>query len=115
MNNEIKELLEQILEEMSLLSASIKAEALSNFYNDYLNTGNRKAIYELFDGENDAKKIAEQVGCTSRAVSMFIKELIQKDLILYHKSGHAVIPEKSISKIAVFYTKQKLEGGKKHE
>lgn len=103
MDKETKELLEKILEEISLLSVSIKAEALKDFNNDYLNTDNRKMMYELFNGENDAKTISEQIGCTSRAVSMFIQELLKNDLISYRKMGKSIIPEKSISKIAVFY------------
>lgn len=109
MDGEIKDLLKKILEELSLLNSSIKSEALNNFYTDFLNTENRKKIYELFNGENDAKKIAEQVGCTQRAVSMFIQELITRDLISHHKEGNSIIPQKSISKIAVFYCKKKLE------
>lgn len=38
----MKELLEKILEEVSLLSVSIKSEALNDFNRDYLNTDNRK-------------------------------------------------------------------------
>lgn len=109
MDNEIKGLLEKILDELSLLSSSIKSEALNNFCADFLNTENRKKIYELFNGENDAKNIAEKVGCTQRAVSMFIQELIAKDLITHHKDGNSIIPQKSTSKIAVFYCNKKLE------
>lgn len=109
MDKQIKELLEKILEEVSLLSVSIKSNALNDFNRDYLNTDNRKRMYELFNGENDAKTISEQIGCTSRAVNMFIHELLSNDLISYHKIGNSIIPEKSISKIAVFYSNKKSD------
>lgn len=109
MDKEMKELLEKILEEVSLLSVSIKSEALNDFNRDYLNTDNRKKMYELFNGENDAKTIAKQIGCTPRAVSMFMQELLSNDLISYHKIGNSIIPEKSISKIAVFYNNKKID------
>lgn len=108
MNNEVKELLEKILEELSLISSSIKAEALNNFYMDFLSSDNRRKMYELFNGEKDAKIIAEIVGCTPRAVNIFIQELIEKDLVSYHKDGKAIIPEKSVSKIATYYSNKKL-------
>ena len=104
MKNNVEVLLEKILEELSLLSVSIKSEALSCFYSEFLNTENRKKMYELFNGENDAKSISEQIGCTPRAVRMFIQ-----DLINFHKDGNAIIPEKSVSKIAVYYNTRKLD------
>lgn len=109
MKNNVEVLLEKILEELSLLSVSIKSEALSCFYSEFLNTENRKKMYELFNGENDAKSISEQIGCTPRAVRMFIQNLIEKDLINFHKDGNAIIPEKSVSKIAVYYNTRKLD------
>ena len=53
MKNNVEVLLEKILEELSLLSVSIKSEALSCFYSEFLNTENRKKMYELFNGENE--------------------------------------------------------------
>ena len=108
MENKTEMLLEKILEELSLLSVSIKAESLCSFNSEFLNTDNRKKMYELFDGVNDAKSISEQIGCTKRGVNMFIQDLISKDLINFHKNGNSIIPEKSVSKIAVYYSTKKL-------
>lgn len=40
---------------------------------------------------------------------MFMQELLSNDLISYHKIGNSIIPEKSISKIAVFYNNKKID------
>lgn len=103
-----------ILSELELLTSSIKASALARFQKEFLITGMQKKIYAEFDGEKDSQTIADVVGSSLRAVQLLIKDLAEKDLIDVQKRGHAIIPYKNYSKIAIYYAHQDIlnNGGK---
>ena len=71
-------------------------------------------VYAEFDGEKDSQTIADVVGSSLRAVQLLIKDLAEKDLIDVQKRGHAIIPYKNYSKIAIYYAHQDIlnNGGK---
>ena len=103
-----------ILSALELLTSSIKASALARFQKEFLITGMQKKIYAEFDGEKDSQTIADVVGSSLRAVQLLIKDLAEKDLIDVQKRGHAIIPYKNYSKIAIYYAHQDIlnNGGK---
>ena len=103
-----------ILSELELLTSSIKASALARFQKEFLLTSMQKKIYAEFDGVKDSETIADVVGSSLRAVQLLIKDLAEKDLIDVQKRGHAIIPYKNYSKIAIYYAHQDIlnNGGK---
>jgi hypothetical protein len=110
-------LTERILSELELLTSSIKAQALIRFQSDFLNTNQKRGIYETVDGEKDSQALANANGCSLRAAQLLIKELQDNDLIIIQKQGNANIPAKSTSKIATYYARLDIinAGGKKDE
>lgn len=110
MDEEALLLLKSLLEEVKLLTSSVKANALKRFNAEFLSGGSRKNMYGLFNDENNAQNIADELKCSLRAVQVFIKEMQDKDLIDYRRAGHSIIPSKSISKIATYYAELNLEG-----
>lgn len=112
-NQIIINILQQIRDELSLLTVQLKSEAQNRFFKDFLTTGQRKAIYNSFNGERDAAEIAKIADCSLRNVQMFIKELEDKDLIEIRREGRTKIPMRAVHKIALYYALQDLdnEGG----
>jgi len=107
-DNQIIKILQQIRDELSLLTGQLKIEAQNRFFKDFLTTDQRKAIYNLFDGKRDAAEIAKIVNCSLRNVQIFIKELEDKDLIEIRHEGRTKIPMKAAHKIALYYASQDL-------
>ena len=97
-----------ILSELELLTSSIKASASARFQNEFLLTDLQRKIYSEIDGEKDSQAIADAAGASLRAVQLLIKDLSNKNLINIQKRGHAIIPHKSISKIARYYAQQDI-------
>ena len=115
MDKEILLVLEQLLDEVKLLTSKVKANSLRKFSSDFLSGGSRRDMYELFNDENNAQNIADELKCSRQAVQKFIQELQAKDLIETRRDGHSIIPIKSISKIATYYSKLELEKKEENE
>lgn len=107
--NKIEKLLETLLQEVSLLTVSTKADALKRFKNDFLTSDLRKQAYELFDGNRTLKEISEITGQKQNSIQIFAQLLVEKDLIDVTKQGNNKLYSKSISKIAVYYTELDLQ------
>jgi len=99
----IEELLEALLQEVSLLTVSTKADALQRFKKDFLTSEMRKKAYELFDGTKTLKEISEQIGEKQNSVQIFAQQLVVKDLLTVTRQGNNKLYAKSIAKIAVYY------------
>lgn len=112
-NHEVINILQQIRDELSLLTVQLKTDAQNRFFKEFLTTDQRKAIYNSFNGERDAAEIAKIAECSLRNVQVFIKELEEKDLIEIRREGRTKIPIRAVHKIALFYASQDLnkEGG----
>jgi len=60
----------------------------------YLTTEQRRQMYELFDGENSYKSIADYVGVSSEAVRKFSVLLEQAGLVELVNSGKTKNPKR---------------------
>ena len=108
-NKRTEELLEAILQELTLLTVSTKATALQRFNKEFLISDMRRKAYELFDGTKTLKEISEQIGEKQNSVQIFAQQLVAKDLLVVTKQGNNKMYAKSISKIAVYYAAQDLK------
>ena len=104
-----EELLEAILQELTLITVSTKANALQRFNKDFLNSDMRRKAYELFDGTKTLKEISEQIGEKQNSVQIFAQQLVAKDLLMVTKQGNNKMYSKSITKVAVYYAAQDLK------
>lgn len=105
---EMLAILKQIRDEVSLITVPLKVNAINSFYQEFLSTDQRKNMYELFNGERDVMEISKEVNCSPRNVQILIKELEDKDLIDIEKIGKGKIPQKSVSKIAIYYARNEI-------
>lgn len=105
----VEALLEAILQELSLLTVSMKANALQRFNKEFLVSDMRRKAYELFDGTKTLKEISEEIGEKQNSVQIFAQQLVAKDLLVVTKQGNNKIYSKSISKIAIYYAAQDLK------
>lgn len=103
-----EELLEEILQELSLLTVSTKANAIQRFNKDFLTSDMRRKAYELFDGTKTLKEISEEIGEKQNSIQIFAQQLVAKDLLIVTKLGNNKLYSKSISKIAIYYATQDL-------
>ena len=108
-NKRTEELLEAILQELTLLTVSTKATALQRFNKEFLISDMRRKAYELFDGTKTLKEISEQIGEKQNSVQIFAQQLVAKDLLAVTKQGNNKLYAKSIAKIAVYYAAQDLK------
>ncbi len=105
----VEALLEAILQELSLLTVSTKANALQRFNKEFLVSDMRRKAYELFDGTKTLKEISEEIGEKQNSVQIFAQQLVAKDLLVVTKQGNNKMYSKSISKIAIYYAAQDLK------
>ena len=105
----VEALLEAILQELRLLTVSMKANALQRFNKEFLVSDMRRKAYELFDGTKTLKEISEEIGEKQNSVQIFAQQLVAKDLLVVTKQGNNKIYSKSISKIAIYYAAQDLK------
>ncbi len=105
----IETLLETLLQEVSLLTVTTKADALKRFKKDFLTSDLRKQAYPLFDGTKTLKEISEQIGQKQHSVQVFAQQLIDNDLLDVTKQGNNKLYSKSISKIAIYYAELDLQ------
>ena len=113
-NKRTEELLEAILQELTLLTVSTKATALQRFNKEFLISEMRRKAYELFDGTKTLKEISEQIGEKQNSVQIFAQQLVAKDLLAVTKQGNNKMYSKSITKIAVYYAAQDLKKEEVH-
>lgn len=114
MNNKTEELLEAILQELSLLTVTTKADALQRFNQDFLISDMRRKAYELFDGTKTLKEISEAIGEKQNSIQIFAQQLVAKDLLDVKKQANNKMYAKSISKIAIYYAGQDLKKEEKN-
>lgn len=105
----IEELLEALLQEVSLLTVSSKADALRRFQKDFLTSDLRKQAYPLFDGTKTIKEISEQIGQKQNSVQVFAQQLVENDLLDVNKQGNNKLYAKSTVKIAIYYAMKDLQ------
>lgn len=99
----IETLLEALLQEVSLLTVSTKADALKRFKKDFLTSNLRQQAYSLFDGTKTLKEISDQIGQKQHTVQVFAQQLVENDLLDVTKQGNSKLYAKSIVKIAIYY------------
>ena len=109
MENHVEKLLEEILEELRLLTVKSKAESFKKFRDEFLNTEQKQKIYAAIDGQATLPEISERIGCGVSTVQHFAQKLIDNNLVRYVPAGKAKILFQSPSKIAQFYTNKSLE------
>lgn len=110
----IEKLLEALLQEVSLLTVTTKADALRRFKADFLNSDLRRQSYEMFDGSKTLKEISDITGLKQNSIQIFAQQLVEEDLINVTKQGNNKLYSKSISKIAVYYAMLDLQKEEKN-
>lgn len=109
MNNEnVEKLLSELLDEVRLLTTETKSNALERFSKDYLTSELRVKMYAAFDGQRTLPEISKDIGCKINTLQIFAQLLIDNDLVNYSTKGNARILSKSISKIAIYYSRKSL-------
>ena len=106
--NTMEVLLQNLLEEVQLLTINTKASALEKFSNEFLTSELRRSMYEAFDGERTLPEISNDIGCKINTLQVFAQQLVDKELVDYTSRGNARIIKKSISKIALYYASKQL-------
>jgi hypothetical protein len=91
MNSETNEIYEKIIEELitirSLLERMVRGD-LKQELETVATTDERQKIWSLLDGVSSTAEIATKVGISQRAVQLFMKDLIELDLITIEKRGY---------------------------
>jgi hypothetical protein len=106
----IADILVEMLEEMKLLTAKIKIDALQKFQSEFLNSELRQKMYGSFDGHRTLQEISSDIGCKINTLQIFAQQLVDKELVSYETKGNARIINKSLSKIAEYYTRTAIGG-----
>ena len=101
-------LLNDLLEEIRLLTIPVKASALQKFKNEFLSSDLRREMYEAFDGERTLPQISGDIGCKLNTIQIFAQQLVDKELVDYEYKGNARIIKKSPAKIALYYATKEL-------
>lgn len=91
MNSEESEIQEKIFEELvkvrSLLERMAREE-LKRELEQVATTQERRKVWALLDGVSGTDEIASKACVTQRAVQMFVKDLMDADLITLEKRGY---------------------------
>jgi len=94
-------LAQQILSELTQIRKMLtilSQDKLESFYESinkrFLTTDQRRQMYELFDGENSYKAIADIVKLTSEAVRKFAVQLEQAGLVELVSAGKTKNPKR---------------------
>lgn len=106
--DKIIEVLEQLLQEVQLLTVSTKATALNKFKSDYLSTPLKQQMYNAFDGERTLQEISNDLNCKINTLQIFVQKLVENDLVDSKTVGKSRIISKSTSKIAIHYAQKAL-------
>lgn len=105
----IETLLEALLQEVSLLTVSIKADALKRFKMDFITSDLRKQAFPLFDGTKTLKEISDQIGQKQNSIQVFAQQLVENNLLDVTRQGNNKLYAKSTAKIAIYYAMQDLQ------
>ena len=92
-----KKILEELISIRKLLAvlSQDKLEGFTEQINKkYLTTDQRRQMYELFDGENSYKAIAETVNLSSEGVRKFAAQLEQAGLVELVSNGKTKNPKR---------------------
>lgn len=114
-NKKVEQLLESILQELSLLTVQTKVNALQRFKVEFLTSDMRRIAYEKFDGVKTLKEISDEINCKLNTLQVFVALLIENDLVGVEKQGNSKIIHKDTSKIAVYYAQKDLQKEDNHE
>ena len=107
-SDNIELLLSELLDEVRLLTTEVKAIALERFSKEFLTSELRKEMYAAFDGHRTLPEISKDIGCKINTLQIFAQLLIDNDLVNYCTRGNARILSKSVSKIALYYSRKTL-------
>lgn len=108
----IGKLLQDLLNEVQLLTVQTKVTALEKFKNDYLTTDMRRQAYDAIDGEKTLQEISTSIGCKLNTLQIFAQTLVENDLVdVVGTIGRSRILSKSVAKIAIYYAAKALEKG----
>jgi len=66
----------------------LSRDALKKELEEIATTSERKRMWALFNGFLSTEEIAQRIGVTQRAVQIFVKELLEKDLVAIEKRGY---------------------------
>jgi len=109
-NKNIEKLLRELVDEMRILTASVKAEAFNKFKREFLSSELRNKMYEAFDGERTLQQISSDIGCKLNTLQVFGQQLVDDDLVNFEVKSNARILSKSLPKIALFYANKENKG-----
>lgn len=101
-------LLQNLLEEVQLLTVQVKVAALEKFKKEFLTSDLRRNMYDAFDGDRTLPEISNDIGCKINTLQIFAQQLVDKGLVDYTLKGNARIIRKSLSKIALYYAVKEL-------
>lgn len=107
-NTTLEYLLQNLLEEVQLLTVQTKVDAFEKFKKEFLISDLRRSMYDAFDGERTLPEISNDIGCKINTLQIFAQQLVDKGLVDYTLRGNARIIKKSLSKIALYYAIKEL-------
>lgn len=82
---------EKIYEELTKIRHLLEIIARYNLKRELeliATTKERKRMWSLFDGFSSTEEIAQKANVTQRAVQIFVKELLNRDLVTMEKRGY---------------------------
>jgi len=109
-NSKTEKLLQELVDEIKILTAKQKTEAFKMFSEEFLNSDLRKKMYKALDGERTLQQISDDIGCKINSLQVFGQLLIDEDLVDFETRGKSRIINKSLTKIAIYYS-NKEKGG----
>jgi len=109
-NTKTEKLLEELLEEIRILTVKQKAEAFKKFSDEFLTSDLRKKMYEAFDGERTLQQISSAIDCKLNTLQVFGQLLIDESLVDFETKGNARIINKSLLKVTIYYANKELRG-----
>jgi hypothetical protein len=109
-NLKIEKLLQELVDEIKILTARQKSEAFKKFNEEFLTTKQRQKMYEAFDGERTLQQISNDIGCKLNSLQVFSQLLIDKDLVDFETKGKSRIINKSLARITAYYSNKETKG-----
>lgn len=102
-------LLQELLDELRLLTVQSKAMAMERFQKEFLTSDLRSQMYTAFDGIRTLTEISKDINCKINTLQIFAQTLVENDLVDFQIKGNSRIIKKSISKVAIYYANKDLE------
>ena len=88
--------LDEIVRLVRIIALPRVKEFKGHIESKFLNTKERKKMYELIDGQRTMGEIAERVNVSHEAVRLFVKDLDAEKLIQIEKMRSPRIPKKLV-------------------